>query len=194
MRIILGLFLCLFLMQTSAVSMVTTENNYNITSKELSQIEKQVFGKTFNKDTPEVRIIRLEVNLLGAAQNGALDKRLQTILTAANNLDNNYYDTMTNTPTYTSSWSTTTPSTQNGFWNGVKNLFSTNSYMTGYTPPISPYGYNTPYGFSPNPFYSGYNSPHMNYPSTWNKYYRSNSRYYNSNRNFGTGTGVHILD
>ena len=154
----------------------------------------KVFGKTFPKDTPEIRLTRLEVNLLGAAQSGAPDKRLQTVLTAAHNFDTEYTASTAGSSNYANAWSTTDTSTNGGFWNGVKNFFFTIGYMTGYTPPIAPYGYNMPYGFSPNPYYSGYQNPRMNYPSGWNRYYRNNNGYYNSNYNIGSGCGVHILD
>ena len=106
MRKLLVLILCAFLAQTFTFSAFAEQDNYNVTSKQISQVEKQVFGKTFTKDTPEVRLARLEVNLLGAAQSGAPDKRLQTILTAAHNFETEY-TTANGSSNYASGWDST---------------------------------------------------------------------------------------
>lgn len=176
---------------------------YNIPSKELASIEKQVLGKSFTKDSLDNRLTRLEQQMLGASQSGKLDRRYQTILTAANHY--------TNMSLPAAPFSTTTLSNtqSSGFKGMLQNVFGSmfnGGYVTGYTPPIAPYGYTQPYGF--NPAYGTYGP---NLPAGFSSYtpygydlgygnggitrsLRTRTGWYNSNRSAGAGCGVRILD
>ena len=155
---------------------------YNISEKELSQIELNLLGKNYITDTTEKRIIRLEENLFGAIQNGSLDNRFSTIknITACNS--NNYNIGKTGQNNVTTYQTYNNPTLKNTFRN-ILGSFLNGGYMTGYTPPITPYNYNNPYNMFPN---SGY-SHHNTFRDRW-------GGYHNSNRYFGNGTGFHILD
>lgn len=175
---------------------------YNIPSKELASIEKQVLGRSFTKDNLDNRLARLEHQMLGAAQSGKPDQRYQTILTASNHY--------TNMSLPSSPFSTTTiAGTQgNGFKGMLQNVFGSifnGGYVTGYTPPIAPYGYTQPYGFNPAYGTYGPNIPSFNTYSPYgydigygnsgfNRSIRTRTGYYNSHRTTGSGCGVHILD
>lgn len=177
---------------------------YNIPSKELASIEKRVLGKSYTRDNLDNRLSRLEYQMLGAAQSGKPDQRYQTLLTASNHY--------TNMSLPASNFDTTTI-TSTGGTGGVKgmlqNVFGSmfnGGYVTGYTPPIAPYGYSQPYGF--NPYYNNFRT---NLPTGFNTYspygyglnygnggitrsIRTRTGWYNSHQNIGSGCGVRILD
>ena len=184
---------------------------YNIPSKELASIEKKILGKSYKKDNINNRLARLEYKMLGASQSGKIDERYQTILTASNH----YMDFGNSISNPLTTFTTTSIPSTSGIKTAFKNAFNTirsTGSITGYTPPISPYGFNTPYGFNPqfgtfgprNPIYRTpcphHHRPHIginnsrytpHYSST---YPQHNTGYYNFNNNFTTGMGVHILD
>jgi len=174
----------------AATFQTVSPNYYNFSNKDLTSMEKQIFGRSFPRENPEIRIKRLETNLLGAVQSGNLDNRFQTLLTAAY-----HYNENTAMPAF---------STQQtgGFGNSIKKVFNTitnSGYMTGYTPPISPYGYNYPYGFpQQNTYYNNWNNtwnnPWSNYGNGFDRTYRNNYGYSNFHRNIGSGCGISILD
>ena len=174
---------------------------YNIPTKELSNIEKKILGKSYTKDKLDNRLARLEYQMLGAAQSGKPDERYQTILSASNHytnmgLNNNPFG------------NTTIATTQNsgGFKGMLQNVFGSmfnSGYVTtGYTPPIAPYGYTQPYGF--NPGYTPYGRTFNHYsPYGYDLGYgnggitrsiRTRTGYYNSYRTGNSGCGVRILD
>lgn len=180
---------------------------YNISSKELAAIEKKVLGRSYKKDDLSNRLSRLEYQILGATQSGKPDERYQTILTASNHYMN--FDNAITTPLNTITSSSVSPITATGgIKNAFKNVFHTITNagsLTGYTPPISPYGYSAPYGFDPrygtygpkNPLYGYGMNPYsynMGMPSGYHRSIRTNRGYYNMNRNCGSGMGVRILD
>lgn len=179
---------------------------YNIPSKELASIEKRILGRSFKKDDVELRLSRLEQQILGATQSGNIDERYQTILSASThytNFNNNLSNPIT-------TFSGTGVSPTGGIKNAFRNVFHTITgvgSVTGYTPPISPYGFNTPYGFNPNygtfgprDFFNGHrcpcHSPRIGhrYPIRNNYSPQQINRYYNYNNSYNSGLGVHILD
>ncbi len=180
---------------------------YNIPSKDLAAIEKRIFGKSYKKDNLESRLSRLEYQMLGAMQSGNPDERFQTILNALNHYTNFSRDL--NNPLTAISANSIMPS--GGIKNTFRNIFNTiagSGSITGYTPPISPYGFNTPYGFNPSygtygprGFFNNHNCPHLhspnigfNTPSYNYQIPQLSTQYYNFNNNYDSGLGIHILD
>lgn len=159
---------------------------YNFSGKDLTNIEKQIFGRSFPRENPELRIKRLETNLLGATQSGNLDTRFQTLLTTAYhyNENANIYPFATQQ--------------NSGFGNSIKKVFNTitnTGYMTGYTPPITPYGYNYPYGFpQQNPYYNNWNNLWNQPQNGYDRTYRNNYGYRNIRTNTGSSCGISILE
>lgn len=171
---------------------------YNISNNDLSKLERKVLGRTFEYDDTESRITRMEKEMLGAMQSGNLKERFDTIKTASKHYNSypevlqsqtitpqtiypQYYGTsapMAYYPPSYGSWNTTQ---SRGFGSFLKNMLGSmfsGGYgtMTGYTPPIyDPYSQ-----FDPG---IGIRNE-----------YHSNTRSYLRNRNYGTGSGVRILD
>lgn len=178
---------------------------YNISSKDLASIEKRVLGRSYKKDDLQNRLSRLECQIFGAAQAGKPDERYETILTASNHYTN-FSNEISNPLAAVAGSNGPVGGIKNAFRNAFSTITSVGS-MTGYTPPISPYGVNMPYGFDPrygtygprNNFY-GHNCPHRAPNIGFGPLRHSNSypqhinRYYNYNNNFNTGMGVRILD
>lgn len=202
---------------------------YNIPSKKLAEIEKQVLGKSYKKDNIEDRLSRLEFQMLGATQSGKPDERFQTLLTASN-----HYQDLGSSPALTTFMGGTngfgsndlsTVGISNGinsngystgfatsgggrFKNSLKNVFGSffgPGYITGFTPPISRYGYNIPYGFRHTPYNNCGSCNHLPY-RPYNPIYRpsynrrpTNSyntipTWYNSNTSVNSNCSVRILD
>ncbi|HNW25441.1 MAG TPA: hypothetical protein PLG15_03685 [Candidatus Gastranaerophilaceae bacterium] len=155
----------------------------NISKNTLSKMEMKIFGQNYNGDSPEVRIERLEQQLLGAVQSGDITTRYTTLKTLAGNYNSNQYSQ--------NYYSNPIVGTQGG-WKGVLGslggmLLGGNGMMTGFTPPIDQY-----YGYS-NPSYLNYSSlgnPGYGYYNG----YRTNHGYYDRFNNYGSQTGVTILD
>ena len=179
---------------------------YDISSKDLSNIEKRILGKSYKKDNLQNRLSRLEYQIFGATQSGKPDERYETILTASNHYTNFSNEITNPLNNFSSSTISSTGGIKNAFKNAFNSITSVGS-ITGYTPPISPYGFNMPYGFDPrygtygprNNFYS-HKCPHNNLKMGFgpSRYYNPQpnqiNRYYNYNNNFNTGMGVRILD
>ena len=171
---------------------------YNISSNELSKLERKVLGRTYEFDDTESRITRMEKEMLGAMQSGNLKTRLETIKTASKHY-NSYPEivqsqTISPQTIYPQQYTTSAPMAYYppayGYWNTnqnrgfggfLKNMFGSmfnGGYgtMTGYTPPI----------YDP---YSQFD-PGMGLRNE----YHSNTRSYLRNRNYNTGSSVRILD
>lgn len=169
----------------------------NISNKDLIKLEKKVLGQTYEGDDTESRITRMEKEMLGAMQDGDLNTRLETITKASKHYNSypeivqsqtiypqqSYYQSAPMgyySPSNYGYWNTRT--NQTGIGGFFRNLIGSafNGYsggtMTGFTPPI----------------YDPYNrfAPGMGVIDE----YRSNTRSYINNRNYGTGSGVRILD
>ena len=171
---------------------------YNISSNELSKLERKVLGRTYEGDDTESRITRMEKEMLGAMQSGNLKARLDTIKTASKHY-NSYPEvlqsqTITPQTIYPQYYGSSAPMAyyppSYGYWNTnqnrglggfLKNMFG--SMLNG--------GYGTMTGYTP-PIYDPYSQfdPGM---GIRNEYY-SNRRSYLRNKNYGTGSTVRILD
>lgn len=160
-------------------------NKYpNISQNALSRMESKVFGQNFPQNNQQRRIERLEQKIFGAVQSGDMNSRYEALKIAINtynkNLANSNYQTNYNTPP------------QKG-WRGVANALGGNfmgGSMTGFTPPISPYYGNT---------MGSYGNPFAGLGSGIYRGYGSNNglggyRYMDQYSNYGSGTGVTILD
>lgn len=153
----------------------------NISKNTLTKIEMKIFGRNFNEESKQNRIERLEQQILGAVQSGDILTRYETLKTLAGNYNSNQYS-----PNY---YSNPLISTQGG-WKGVLSslggmLLGNNGTITGFTPGLDPYYTNSPYLN-----YSSLGSPGYGYYNG----YRSNRGYYDRFNNYGSQTGVTILD
>lgn len=175
----------------------------NVSIKGLDKLEAKILGANYPQDTAQTRVERLEQTLLGAAQDGDLNTRVNTLQTAIKNT----------TPTQNYAQIPTTG--KNGI---VRNLlgalggaFLGGGYMTGFTPPIDPFysgsGYNGYNSYSGNGMHNSFTNLGGNMPAYGNSLYGYNNptsgiyRGYRSNRgysdqysNYGTGSRVTILD
>lgn len=152
---------------------------YNINTKELAKIETKILGRSFEGETVDERIIRLEKEMLGAMQGGNIKQRYEVVKSASR-----HYNAF---PTYAASG---TPQNNYTMYNNYKkprrnilgflfDMMATGfgaGAMTGYTPPV----------FSPfDNFQDG---------SGIQDYYMGNRGGYYNNRNMGNGSTVRILD
>lgn len=165
-------------------------NKYpNISANILTRLENKVFNRTYQQNTIENRIERLEQQVFGAVQSGDMDTRYEALVSAIKS-----YNT-------TSMNQNLIPNTgQNRGIRGIANALLNNAIfggtMTGFTPPIDPYygnysnGYTTPY----NP-YANQNMNNFG-GSGYGSYqgYRTNHGMYDGFHNYGSGASVHILD
>lgn len=55
-------------------------------NRNISRLENKMFHRTFDYDTPEERVSRLEQQMFGASQSGDLNKRLSTVRRASSRL------------------------------------------------------------------------------------------------------------
>lgn len=163
-------------------------NKYpNISQNELSRLESRIFSQNFAQDNPQRRIERLEQQLFGAIQSGSLISRYEAIKMAAKSYNrNNLYNS---------------GGIMQGGWKGLAaNLGSSmlGGTMTGFTPPINPYS-NYNYGANGlNNYYNTYANPYSGNSGIY-RGMRTNRglggySYHDCFNDFGTGTGVSILD
>lgn len=183
-------------------------NKYpNISKNVLSKMEARVFSRTYVKENPQRRIERLEQQLFGAVQSGDINARYDSLKTAVGNYNPNnveYYPGAAPT----TGWNGLTANFGNSMMSnstmanpmlggprmgssriGRSLLGTLGGTMTGFTPPITPY-YNDLGGN--NNGYNAYPNPANN--SGIYRGYRSNHGYSDSYQDYGTGTGVTILD
>lgn len=161
-------------------------NKYpNISKNVLSKIEAKVLHQSFPENSIELRIERLEQRIFGAVQSGDIDSRYEALMTAARN----YNPNPINTAYYPN------PITAGGWKSILNNLGNSmlGGNMTGFTPPINPYDN---YGNNP-----AYNSNAGLNPGTSGMYRGSRTNngfggysYHDDFTNYGSGTGVTILD
>ena len=136
----------------------------------LNRLERKIFNRSFNEDSIENRIVRLEEQIFGTIQSGDLVARyniLQKAVPRYRSYTSQSVDPYCVAPNATN-W--------RGLAGSLGNFFN-NSFMgypTGITPPIMPM-YNT---YTPD-FYRG------NF---------SNRGWDIQNNNYGAGSKVHILD
>lgn len=162
-------------------------NKYpNISKNTLSKIENKVFSQTFPQNSPDRRIERLEQQMFGAVQSGDITSRYQNLITASKKFNpdtviNSYYPMPAGGPKLR---------------NVLGNLGNTmlGGSMTGFTPPIDPYGYGPNGNYSCNNPLAGLNSGGGIYRGSRVNNGLNGYSYNDSFSDFGTGTGVHILD
>lgn len=190
-------------------------NKYpNISQPGLNKMERQVFNQTFPQNNPQRRIERLEEQLFGAVQSGDLNARYEAVKMASKAY-NKTSDYIPNNSYGTSGWKGLAAALGNSLTGG---------YMTGFTPPITPYygnGYNRYNRFNGlsnfvNPNRFNYSNPYMRaygspYTTPFSPSYGYTSPYssagsYGSNgtstrhieqngfTNYGSGASVTILD
>lgn len=159
-------------------------NKYpNISQNVLSRMESKVFRQSFPQNNAQRRIERLEQQIFGAVQSGDLSSRYEALKIAANS----YNKTPTNTD---NPYSSNNNLAQNG-WRGIAgNLGSAllGGSMTGFTPPINPY-----YG-NYNTYANPYNPGHGIYRGYGQNNGLGGYRFREQYNDYGTGTGVSILD
>lgn len=169
--------LCLSGTTFAATRYVTTQtplpknyyNNYQIQDynyNKLADVEMSMYGRTFQNQGINVRLNRLEQSVFNKTYpNSTVEQRI-------NNLIVNYNNNTNLTPVNNS----------NSKLRNIINSVSSNFFgcPTGLTPPVNPY-----YSYGSN----GYGSNYGNYQD-----YYGNNGWYRNNRQFGTGTGIHILD
>lgn len=165
-------------------------NKYpNISVNILSRLENKVFNRTYQQNSIERRIERLEQQVFGAAQSGDMDSRYEALVAAVKN-----YNAANATTGYIPN--TVQPRGLRGIASALLNNAILGGTMTGFTPPLDPYNSTYPNSYM-NP-YNTYSNPLMmnSYPSGYGTYQglRSNHRMYDNFNTFNSGTGVHILD
>lgn len=161
-------------------------NKYpNISQNVLSRMESKVFKQSFPQNNTQRRVERLEQQIFGAVQSGDISSRYEALKIAINSYNKN---PINNDDAYSSN------NLAQGGWRGIAgNLGSAilGGSMTGFTPQINPYSPN--YGN-----YSTYASPYGGGHGIYRGYGQTNGlggyRFHNQYNDFGTGTGVTILD
>lgn len=156
-------------------------NKYpNISKNGLSKLENKIFNQDFPQNSAERRIERLEQQVFGAAQSGNLTTRYENLVVAAK-----YYNTNPNDDYNPNSVAS---AGRKGVFNNMGNSMLGGN-MTGFTPPINP-SYNNGYNNSLSSFNPG-NGIYRGYRA--NNGFGGYS-YQDNFDNYGTGTGVKILD
>ena len=151
---------------------------YDINQRDLAKIETKILGRSFEGESTDERITRLEKEMLGAMQGGNLKQRYETVKSAAR-----HYNAF---PAYTASTPQNNYTMYNNYRKPRRNILSFlfdmmstgfgAGQMTGYTPPV----------FSP---YDNFQDS-----SGIQDYYMGNRGGYYNNRNMGNGSTVRILD
>lgn len=159
--------------------------------RELSRMEKQIFGRNFSNETQNERVSRLEREMFGMNQSGDINTRFDNLRAGYRGYNN------TQCPQYKSYYNQPHYNNQYPYYNnqpiirtggGVKGMLnSLGNFMIG----------GTPTGFSPqiNPSYADwYNNDPYTGSSGYSKGFTSNRGYGYYNQNTGGSTGVTILD
>lgn len=159
-------------------------NQYpNISKSGLSKMEARVFGRNYAQNDPQVRVERLEQQILGAVQEGNLEERYQTLQTAASNYNqpSDYYQNPLGVA--------------QGGWKAILGSIGAamlgGGTLTGFTPSMDPfYNYNT-YGNTCNPNANGWFN--TGGQGMYNGI-RTNRGYSDTFRDYGSSSRVTILD
>ncbi len=104
-------------------------------NRNISRLENRVFNRTYNYDTPEERISRLERQMFGATQSGDLKTRLAKVKRASSHMNKPVYDYSGYDNYYTP------PIAAGSGWKSIMHSFG--NYMmggvpTGITPQMDP--------------------------------------------------------
>lgn len=164
---------------------VTVKRTYNLSSGQLSKIERKVFGRTYVGDDATNRLQRLESNVYGAIQRGNEHNRLSRLASATQNYSNKYpqyaynnsynnYSNYYNNPYY----NRYTPYRPYNRVPKLRNIIRNirNGSLTGYTPPINSSLGNS-IGF--NNVQNGYYNPNYGYSNSCNNGYSWSNSYQN---------------
>ena len=160
-------------------------NSYQPYNNELNQLEKKIFKQTYQYDTQNMRIERLERKIFGACQSGSFDERLNLLQNASKNYKS--YNTRSYTtdqykrPIFTgtagSNW-------RNMVLGNFMNQFA--GTATGYTPTLTP---------AMDPAFMDYFEAERALSGSGDMYdYSDNHRTYRSRTNRYSGTKVQVLD
>ncbi len=163
---------------------------YGYSEENLSLIEYQKYGESYENDSLSSRLSRLENDLFGMTQSGDIDKRIEMIVRMSNS--NNYEF---NTPQNYEIPKQKKKSNFKNFWNNITSDITDLGTMTGFIPPIYGYGsysgnysngYNNYYGSNyPRRYTTGYNNGFNNkYHNRFNHRYYSQYPYNNYHDNF----------
>ncbi len=154
----------------------------------IDRLERKILLQTYEYETPQSRIERLEQKIFGASQAGDLKERLSTLKSAAKNYktfnqayNSDYSDYSAEQsyrpPIFTGSsgagW-------QNTLWGNFKNQFV--GMPTGFTPAMDP------------AYMDYFEAERAMMGNGQSVDYRTNRGYHRSNTNRGMTTGVTILD
>lgn len=180
MRYIFFIAVLLFSLNTSyAWSNNYTPNNYY--QSDIARLEKRIFRQTFDYDTQNNRIERLERKIFGACQNGSTQERLILLKNASQNYKAYSKPSVSQyqRPIFTGSQGSNWRSLLMG---NFMNQFA--GTATGFTPTLTP-------AMDPAMMdyfeaeRAGYGEQHD---------YADNYRKYHNKVNRSTGTGIQILD
>ncbi len=157
----------------------------NIPLDGVKQLERRILGTNYTNDKIENRLSRLEQKVFGTIQSGELDYRYSKLVNSvgAYSASNCYYPYSTENNTQTST----------KMKNALQNAFGAfGTVLTGYTPPV--------YNANPYDRYYHTNSPYynpmipFNSSNDYDNFYRNNNSFYNSFRNYGSSSGINILN
>ena len=155
-------------------------------NRNISRLENKIFSRTFDTDTPEERVTRLEEEMFGAAQSGDLQKRVATLKKASSKI-------AAQAPVYSYGYSGydnyyTPPIVSGSGWKSM--LHSFGNYMMG----------GVPTGITPHmdPAYMDYfeaerNAMRLNNAGRYRDI-RTNHGWRRHNTRRGATTGVTIID
>lgn len=160
--------------------------SYANQNRNISRLENKIFNRTFDTNTPEERVTRLEEEMFGAAQSGDLQKRVVTLKKASSKISSNL-------PVYSYGYSGydnyyTPPIVSGSGWKSM--LHSFGNYMMG----------GMPTGITPqmDPAYMDYfeaerNAMRLNNAGRYRDI-RTNHGWHRRNTRRGATTGVTIID
>lgn len=141
-------------------------NYQNINNNKLAQVERSIFGRTFETQNANIRLNRLEKSVFNRTYpNMPFDERLNNLIV---NYNNSYQDTYSTTQT-------TKQKRLNGLTNTLGSMFF--GMPTGMSPQVNPY------------WNSSFNAPNGRQTD-----YYGNRGWYHHNDQIGNGCGIHILD
>lgn len=154
----------------------------------IGKLESQLLFQTYEYDNPKNRIERLEHKIFGASQQGSLEERLMVLQSAAKNYKAFNPDSSRftqNTPQYSGYQPPIFTGTMGSSWRNtlmgnLKNQFT--GTPTGFTPAMDP------------AYMDWFEAERAMGRSGQDIDYRSNTGYYKSKTNSGSGMGVTILD
>lgn len=143
-------------------------NMYGFNNSRLSEVELSLYGRTYESQTPEVRLSRLEKSVFNKTFPAVpFDERINNLIMNYNNNYNNYNNNFSRISNKTGKI--------NNLINGLNSIFY--GTPTGMTPPVQPY-----YGYGSNPDWGRQSS------------YYGNKGWRVNNEQLGSGFGIKILD